>query len=275
MKKSWKIVGFICCILAIGVIWFLYTPVDLRTLYLKNKIAEKDYAKGQALIQEMQAAYGGMDKWLAYQTGSYSQIADWYDNQFGIAGWDALPQAFQMTSTLGTDDSEFTLLNGANAGQTWGVQDWKSYHKKEDGQKEFVHNEKYYHKLTYKNYWFQFPFRISEAPIIAYAGEETINGEAYDLVYATWGSETPNRQYDQYILYLDKETKLVEWLNFTLREKVNFIQITANFTGFKKVNGIMAPFSQYITLGKTGTAGRKLHENRYQWIEFGGEKISR
>ena len=274
MKKFWKIAGIIIGILIIVGVWFLYAPADLRPAYLGDKIAEKDYTKGKLLLQEMQAAYGGKDNWLAHKTGRYSQTADWYDDKLGIAGWDELPQQFEMTSILGTDDSEFTLLNGMNKGQTWGVQDWKAYQIK-NGQKEFFPNEKYHHKLIYKNYWFQFPFRISEAPIIAYAGESTIKGETYDLLYVTWGSEAANREYDQYVLYLDKETRLVEWLNFTLREKVNFARITAQFTDFKTINGILAPFTQYITLGNPEDDGRKMHENRYQWIQFGEERVSR
>ena len=274
MKKFWKITAIIIVALLIGGWWFVNTPSDLRPDYLGAKIAEKDYAKGKFLLQEMQAAYGGMDNWLAHKTGSYAQIADWYDDKLGIAGWDELPQQFQMTSILGTDDSEFTLLNGMNKGQIWGVQDWKSY-QNINSQKEFIPNEKYHHKLIYKNYWFQFPFRISEAPIIAYAGESTIKGKTYDLLYVTWGSEAANREYDQYVLYLDKETKFVEWLNFTLREKVNFVRITAQFTDFKTINGIVSPFTQYITLGNPEDDGRKMHENRYQWIQFGDEKVSR
>lgn len=129
--------------------------------------------------------------------------------------------------------------------------------------------------MIYKNYWFQFPFRIGEASIIAYAGEGIVNGNTYDLLYATWGSEQANRQYDQYILYLDQETKLVEWLHFTLREKVNFLHITAQFTDFKTVNGIIAPFTQYVKFGSPVNGGRKMHENRYQWVQFGEKKVLR
>jgi len=250
MKKILKIGGIILAIALIGGAWFAYTPVDLRPDYLGDKIAEKDYIKGKALLNEMQTAYGGMDNWLAHKTGSYAQVADWYEDKMGISGWDALPQQFEMTSILGTDDSEFTLLNGANKGQTWGVENWKTYQNK-NGQKEFIDQEQYHHKLTYKNYWFQFPFRIGEAPIIAYAGQ------------------------DQYILYLDKETRLVEWLHFTLRDKFNFLHPVAQFTDFKKVNGIMVPFNQYITQGTPIGTGSKFHENRYQWIQFGEEKVER
>ena len=275
MKRFWKIsIAFIIGLLLLS-LWFFLTPVDLRPDYLGDKISTRDYQKGKELLDEMQGAYGGMDRWLAFGTGSYLQVADWYDDKLGVAGWDELPQQFQMTAVLGTDDSEFTLINGINKGQTWGVQNWETYQKKGNGEKLFKEHKQYQHKLIYKNYWFQFPFRISEAPIIAYAGESIVKGEAYDLLYVTWGSEAPNRQYDQYILYLDKETRLVEWLHFTLREKFNFLQITAQFTDFKNINGIIAPFSQYITLGNPEEGGPKMHENRYQWIQFGTEQVIR
>ncbi len=268
MKKVWKITLSILVLLIIGSLWFIYTPVDLRPPYLGNKIAEKDFTKGKALVKEIQNAYGGKENWLAHKTGTYLQTADWYEDKLGVANWDTIPQRFQMTAILGTDNAEFTLLNGPNKGQTWGVEDWTSFQKKK-GQKIITPHEKYQHKLVYKNYWFQFPFRFSEAPIIAYAGERTVNGETYDLLYATWGSEAANRKYDQYVLYLDKQTKMLEWLNFTVREKANFLNITAQFTDFKTINGITVPFNQYISWGKPGEDGHKLHENRYESIQFG------
>ncbi|MEM1321840.1 MAG: hypothetical protein AAGG75_16390 [Bacteroidota bacterium] len=274
MKKKWKIIGAVFFLLIICGVGFVMTPVDIRPDYLAGKIKEQDLRRGRVLLQEMQAAYGGKDSWLAHQTGSFAQIADWYDNKLGIAGWDELPQKFQMTSRLGTDDSAFTLLNGMNEGQTWGVEGWRAYQVK-NGVKEFMDNKKYQHKLIYKNYWFQFPFRIGEAPIIAYAGESTVNGKPYDLLYVTWGSEKANRQYDQYVLYLDKVSKRIEWLHFTLREKVKFMHITARFADFKTVNGIVAPFSQYITFGSPEKGGPKMHENKYQWIQFGEVKVMR
>lgn len=275
MKRFWKVAVVILIILIIGTIWFVMTPTDIRPDYLGDKVTKEDSIKGQELLLEMQGAYGGKDHWLAFKIGSYAQTADWYDNKLGVAGWDTLPQQFEMISTLGTDDCEFTLLNGENRGQTWGVADWKSYQVLDNGEQSFQENEKYQHKLIYKNYWFQFPFRIGEAPIISYAGEAEVEGKTYDLLYATWGSVDANREYDQFVLYVDKKTRLVEWLHFTLREKVKFIHITAHFTDFKTVNGITLPFSQYLTIGSPNNVLMKMHENHYQWIQFGEERVER
>ena len=275
MKKSVKItLGILGLFIGLG-IWFVATPVDIRPEYLGDKISEADYAKGKALMEEMQTAYGGLDNWLAFGEGSYEQVADWYDNPLGIAGWDELPQSFHMKSFLGTDNSELKLLNGKNKGQIWGTEAGKTYKLLNNGEKEYVPNDKYQHKMIFKNYWFQFPFRIGEAPIVAYAGEAQVEDKAYDLLYVTWGSEAPNRTYDQYVLYLNKKTRYVEWLHFTLRDKVNFIHIAAQFADFKSINGIVSPFTQYVRFGKPGSEGPKMHENRYQWIQFGEEKVMR
>ncbi|MEM6316305.1 MAG: hypothetical protein AAF960_01470 [Bacteroidota bacterium] len=243
-------------------------PIDLRPVTIKNGISSEQFRQGKILLAEMQNAYGGKKAWLAKKTGSYEQIAEWYGNLL-LSGWDTLPQRFQMTSILGTDNSEMTLLNGLNNGQKWGVEDWKSYRMDAQGVKTFQPHEQYQHKLIYKNYWFQFPFRIDEAPIIAYAGESIVDGKTYDLLYATWGSESPNAKYDQYVLYLDKETKHIEWLNFTVREKFKSVKLTARFTDIKEVDGIFCPFSQYLFIGTPENRIRKLHENHYQWIWFG------
>ena len=131
-----------------------------------------------------------------------------------------------------------------------------------------MHNEKYHHKLIYKNYWFQFPFRVDEAPIIAYAGEATVGEQTYDLLYITWESEGPNAKYDQYVLYLDKQSKYIEWLSFTVREKFQSVPFVAHFTDVRNVDGISCPFSQYVSIGYPGNSIKKLHENHYQWIRF-------
>ena len=270
MKKKWKIIIAVLGVFLIGGTWFVNNPIDIKPSYLGNKIADKDFAKGKTLLKEMQAAHGGMDNWLAHKTGSFVQMAGSPDDTLTNEG-DA-PKQFQMTSILGTDDSEYVLLNGSDKGQTWGMEDWKSYQIK-NGQKEFFHNKTYYEKMTNSNYWFQFPFRISEAPIIAYAGESTVKGTTYDLLYATWGSEAANREYDQYVLYLNQDTKIVEWLNFTYRGKAKFVNATAQFTDFQTVSGIVTPFSHHTTFGAPESEGFKMGTKSYLWIQFGEQKV--
>ncbi len=62
-------------------------------------------------------------------------------------------------------------------------------------------------KVPIKNWWFQFPFRITEATIVAYGGTAEIKGKTYEVVYATWGSAEPNDTENQYVIYMDPATK--------------------------------------------------------------------
>lgn len=267
-KKNLKIFLGIVIVFFITAFVLFNRPIDLRPIAVKNGISPEQFRQGKELLVEMQNAYGGKNAWLAKKTGSYEQIAEWYNNLL-LSGWDTLPQRFQMTSMLGTDNSEMTLLNGPNRGQRWGVEKWKSYSVDTQSTKKFQPNEKYQHKLIYKNYWFQFPFRIDEAPIIAYAGESIMDGATYDLLFVTWGSESPNAKYDQYVLYLNKETRHIEWLNFTVREKFKSVKLTARFADIRNVDGIFCPFSQYLFIGTPENRISKLHENHYRWIRFG------
>ena len=246
-------------------------PLDIRNDFLKKELQQTDYEKGKALILQMENAYGGKENWLAYEKGTFIQRADWYGRK-KISGWDTVPQRFEMTSYFGTDNSELTLLNGKNKGTKWGIQNGNFYSQKTNQEKDLKRNNHQADKLLFKNYWFQFPFRVGEAAIIASAGKGEIKGKTYDLVYATWGSEKANKEYDQFLLYLNEETHLIEYLHFTVREKFNAISFTARFDNFKAVDNLVFPFVQYVTQGKPQKSGMKMHENHYEAVSLGEVK---
>ncbi|MFK7925607.1 MAG: hypothetical protein AB8H47_26885, partial [Bacteroidia bacterium] len=123
-------------------------------------------------------------------------------------------------------------------------------------------------KLLFKNYWFQFPFRIGEAEIIAFSGTREVDGKQYETVFASWGSEDANRDFDQFILYLDPETKLCEYLYFTVREAMQPIHLNARFSDFRLVGVMKLPFLQEVRYGAPGEEGMRFHENRYESIEL-------
>jgi len=163
MKKILKIIGIVLLVAIIAGAWFAFNPVDIKPDYFNGKISELDKSKGKALLNDMQTAYGGKEKWLAYQTGSFAQEADWYEDKLGLSGWDVMPQKLQITSVLGTEDSQLKLLNGPNTAKSYDLEDYKFYETGANGQKAIAEDHKFKSKLDFKNYWFQFPFRIIEA----------------------------------------------------------------------------------------------------------------
>lgn len=215
----------------------------------------------------MENACGGKHKWGLYRTARFVQTADWY-GRLKISHWDTMPQRFEMTSYLQGDNASLVLLNGPNKGEFWGIEGGKTYTWGVDSSKVFAENDRHAQKLLFKNYWFQFPFRIWEAEIIAYSGTEAVNGKQYETVFATWGSEEANRQFDQYILYLDPESKLCEYLYFTVRDAAKPIHLTAKFSDFRDVGDIKLPFLQEVRYGSPSENGMRFHENRYEEVEF-------
>jgi len=273
-KKILKTLLVLLIIIGSAILYILYSPVDIRNSYLKNDLKAADYEKGKTLIKQMEKAHGGKEEWLSYKNGVFIQLADWY-GRLGISNWDVVPQRFELTCELGGDDSELLLINGPNKGTRWGVENGKTYKLNSTNVKEFTEKNHYTDKLLYKSYWFQFPFRVGEAEFISYAGEAVVNNITYDLVYATWGSEKPNSTYDQFILYLNKKTHLLEWLYFTVREKAAGVAISAHFDNFKYVNKVILPHDQYVTRGAPGANGFKFHENHYEIIRLGSKRISK
>ena len=236
---------------------------DLRNARLKAGINEADAARGRELIAAMEAASGGYDTWAGFRTGSFIQTADWYEN---VTDWTVNPQRFAMRCELGGPDGRLTLLNGPREGAVWEISGQEA--RLVDGTSEPSDAGMALHKQTYKSYWFQFPFKIREADIVAYAGQRTIEGTLYDIVYATWHSAAPNSKYDQFVLYLHPDTQLPEWLEFTIREIHPMASGISRFTEYTEVQGLQLPKSQYITQGTLSHPMAKLHENHYEDIRF-------
>jgi len=110
--------------------------------------------------------------------------------------------------------------------------------------------EMVWHKQSYKSYWFQFPFQMRSADFLAHGGKRTIEGVDYDIVYATWHSESPNSKYDQYMLRHPMAGGI------------------SRFDKFEEHGGLTVPMSQYITMGSLDRPDKKLHENHYQTVVF-------
>ncbi|MFK7924318.1 MAG: hypothetical protein AB8H47_20340, partial [Bacteroidia bacterium] len=177
--------------LVAGLVYWFTSPKDLLAEQGDKAFSEADYTKGQQMLADMENAYGSKHNWELYRTARFVQSTDWYD-RLKISHWDTVPQSFEMTSYLPGDDASLILLNGPNRGEFWGIEGGKTYTWGADSTKIFVENERHAQKLLFKNYWFQFPFRIGEAEIIAFSGTREVDGKQYETVFASWGSEDAN-----------------------------------------------------------------------------------
>ena len=238
---------------------------DIRNDMLKKGITAESTKQGKDLITKLENACGGHEKWKSYNSGSFTQTADWYENE---TQWTTNPQDYSMTVNLGTHNGTMTLNNGPQSGKSWAMKGGKSFAIQENGEESLEMNPMVLHKFPFKSYWFQFPFIIREAEFISYAGSREIEGKNYEAVFATWYSEEPNTRYDQFILYLNPENNQLEYLEFTVRDFNQYATGVARFTDYQESDGLTLPRSQFITKGTLDKPMGKLHENHYKSVSF-------
>jgi hypothetical protein len=104
-------------------------------------------------------------------------------------------------------------------------------------------------------YLFELPIRIKEAPILKYAGTKEMEGITYDLVFATWDSLEPNKEFDQYLLYISQKTGFLTFASYTVRDA--YLPSPKNVYGSiryedmqENSDGIKYPTTIYIQINK-------------------------
>lgn len=97
-------------------------------------------------------------------------------------------------------------------------------------------------------FWFTMMYKLDNpGTIYEYKGAEELNGTSYDKVLVTYDPEiTKKEQNDTYILYLNKETMLVDQFYFSLpafgfNDPVLLMQVE-----YEEINGLMIPSKRDI-----------------------------
>lgn len=239
MQFIFKILGgfFLLFIIIVSYFYFLGT-VDIRTETAKNELNEK---KARVLLEEMANAHQ-ISNWAGLET--YSVLFE--DQFYGEMGDMGNPfkedsVRFLLTYIPNTFDGMLQFLSGERFGYLWGLQSWKSYIIHPSRGLKFKNSNDITFWLPTYQYFLEFPFRIQKANALTYAGEQTIDGIDCEGIIASWNTTAPQRDIDQYLVWLDKETKRIVKLEYTIREAYNFLRGAAYFQEYKNFDGIILP----------------------------------
>lgn len=230
------------------------TTADLRTDALKeNGLTESAAERGRELLQEVARTHG-LDAWREHATLQYEAVDHFAWGWLSQEWWPANPQRFRARTVLGTFTSRVRLLDGPQRGTTWGIQQWQAYAQSAPNEpirrSESTAIEFY---LPTLHYFTELPFRLLRADVVVYAGTRSLNGQPYDLVLVTWDQLAPSLEHDQYLLWIDRETKRLEICRYTLRDAYDWATGTIFFDDYRTVQGVSVPFRQTVTLaGPTG-----------------------
>lgn len=242
---------------------------DIQTDYMKDTVNKEEQLeeKGKALLKEAWLAHG-FDKLKTHETYQVEATDHWKGalGKMGNLWGDSNKKPITLRFAVGTFDNQVEFKEGKLAGQVAGLQSWKYYEKENsDSKAEFQKtNKRIGFGLAAYHYFFELGDRIMNAPIIRYAGEKEFEGNKYDIIFATWESVEANRDYDQYRIWVNKETKLIDFANYTIRE--NYLPGAKMFYGsirygdMRTIDGVKISFQQEVYLNKPKAVGKYLHK---------------
>ncbi len=110
------------------------------------------------------------------------------------------------------------------------------------------------------HYFFELPFRLLSADVLIHQGEAKHAGKTYDLVLASWGQEQPNLDHDQYLVWINRQSGLIDMVRYTVRDTSIFENSlskllmrslalgTIHYDDYRLVDGVQVPFAQTVTL---------------------------
>ncbi len=252
-------------------------PPSLAALDSEQAPSDDARARGRKFLNQA-AEKHGLEQWKQYRTTSAEVSDSWYGTLIRMMSpWPEPDVRFNIDFENGKSAVRAEFLSSSDnvgsdglEGLVWGVQQWKPYRQRKGAQVvEFVDDSDIRFMLPTVQYFISLPFRVIEAPIAVDAGIVNIDGKSYQRVLATWGSIEPNREYDQYIVFIGQDSGLIEKLEYTVREVMPFITGTMHYDDFRDVGGVKVGFKQTVTSSPTDQ--EVMHRIVLQDLRFGNE----
>lgn len=245
--------------------------------------ASESEAKGKAILANAWKAHG-VDSFNTHKVYQMIAVDTWQGPMAGIGKlWPQKISKLAFKYAPNTFDAQVKFLDGKKEGFVAGLQAWKYYEKPVDGEISFdvADNERFRFGMAAYQYFTEMVGRLSHAEIVRYAGEKEFNGKQYDLVFATWGSLEGNDQSDQYLLYINKESDILEYVTYTIRD--NYLKMpgagmfygSMGFSDFHDIDGFKVPFTQSAFMnGPSKDNGDNLHQLKLESFSFDGFELS-
>ena len=193
--------------------------IDLRTEAMITEDVTSLEEKGKKILHHayLKMGYDHLINTEVYETTAFF---DW-KGLWLLFPMNAIPgnnkKDIQFRFATNSFDGHVEYLQGRKKGIIQGLQSWQGY-KSEIGSdiiKEHEHDRYIWGLATY-HYLLESPITLKDADIVRYAGEKKFNNQDYDLVYVTWGSESPNKQYDRFLVYINKDSGFIDLMELTI-----------------------------------------------------------
>ncbi|MBL8018552.1 MAG: hypothetical protein JNM27_02720 [Leptospirales bacterium] len=216
---------------------------------------------GRELLSGVVKRWGGSDHW----SSAGAMVAELGDHwPAGPARMMAMPwpqsgQPVRLSWQIGTDNARLEFSGGERAGEIWGIQNWATYTIK-DGVLKFKDDKTITFWLPTIQYFIEAPFRLGSADVLFYAGEGKARGQEYDLVFVSWGTAEPQSSIDQYLLWINRATGQLDFMQYTVRDMYPFVTGVMHYQDFRPIGSLTLPHR--LTAAKGLETDGYVHEMR-------------
>lgn len=262
---------------------------DVRPKMLKREgITQENTSKGKQILDQVWKKQGG-DKLAQHMVYSFQGFDTWKDSRLGKIGklWPDYETTLEFKFQVDTLDGQLTFMDGERKGTTAGIYN-SNYYEINKGIPEFQDktdksNRRAVFGLSHIQYFFELLGRLRQAPIISYAGSEAFNGKQYELVFCTWGKAKPHQEHDQYLLWINKKTGLLDYAEYSVREPhvkppgYKMIGGNIEYTDYREIDGVWISHDQIVYPIKKKTDQNKfihrLKISDFQFDDFPVEEL--
>lgn len=257
MKSFLKIFGLVIgCLALIAFYFFVVHLSDLRTDTVKDN---PDPIGGRALLLKMGAAHN-IAAWDSVDTYTVAFEDDFY----GMVGENGHPfPQHDMEMILDyipdSNDGRMSFTDGV----IWGVQSWNTYIRQAAGEPVKKSDDDIKFWVPTYQYFLEFPMRIQTATAVTVAGKKVIDGTPCVGVLASWDKYKPQRNIDQYLIWIDEETSVIKELEYTIRDIMGLLKGRVRFENYQTFNNIPIPTKMPVW---SNMASEKIHEMRVNGI---------
>lgn len=254
---------------------------DARPSMLKKQgITTENTAKGIEILDRVWKKHGG-DKFEQHKVYSFNAFDTWKDNSFGKIGklWPDFKTNLEFKFQVDTLDGQLTFLDGQRKGITVGIFN-SQYYEIQNGELQFQDktdksNVRAVFGLFHIQYFFELLGRLRNADIISYAGSKEFNGKQYDLIFCTWGDPKAHIEDEQYVLWINQKTGLMDYSEYSVREPYTkppgYKTIGGNieYSDYREIDGVWISHDQIVYPIKKNTDQNKfVHRLKISDFQF-------
>lgn len=253
---------------------------DIRTRLLKTEgLTGDNEKKGRAILERTWKKHG-FDQFASFSSYSFEGKDVWK----GLRGkmgksWPEAQSDILFKYAARTFDAKALFKNGKRENTSAGLQSWNYYEIDPNGKLEFKKmNYRIRFGISAVQYFLELPDRLRQAPIISYGGHREFKGGEYDIVFATWEKLEPHMEHDQYQLWINRETGLLDFSVYTIRE--NWLKMpgykmfygSIEFGDYRRINGVLIPHELIVYVSKPKKKAskhlRRLNIENFQFDSF-------